>query len=184
MQQTKLQQNHVTDRKQPQHAAGGGLYCEQCVVDISACHYTGNTAALGGGAALEKAQAVTISHTTFSANIVSTVGASAAAPAGKERACAAGQEGSVFGGGGLFLESDDSSLSNLTFVSNTGSVAGEGRQATGRSAAALLSVQQGNKPGATVLLAGECSEDDYAAHSSVVASYWLGCLLPLPACCC
>jgi hypothetical protein len=108
-------------------ASGGGLYCDECVATIRGSSFVNNSAALGGGAAVLRAENANITSSIFEANTAdASAGVSLAATSGTPfNSRSSEQEARYLGGGGLYLETEDCNLANLTFTQNTAPVAGE-----------------------------------------------------------
>jgi predicted outer membrane repeat protein len=129
VQRTRLSHNavNVTAQTPMTSASGGGMYCDECVVTIRGSAFDNNTAALGGGAAVLRAESANITSTDFNANTANaTAGASPAESSVTSLSSRSSEQGfSYLGGGGLYLETDECNLANLTFAQNTAPVAGE-----------------------------------------------------------
>jgi predicted outer membrane repeat protein len=128
MTSTRLSHNavNVTAKMPVTSAGGGGLFCSECTLTIHDSKFTHNNATLGGGVALLRAKSANITSTRFDGNTAtSSAGGSPAAMSDTQAISTSGEHGvSYLGGGGLYLETEECKLANLTFTQNTAPVAG------------------------------------------------------------
>lgn len=138
IQDTQLLRNAVAiSRNTPLlSAAGGGVFCSECTATISNSQMRDNTAALGAAAALPLSQWVIVEGSRFEGNRAGGALAEGATPGSSITAFSSSgtsnggggssdYEGRSEGGAGLYVEANNVTLSNLTFINNTGAVAGK-----------------------------------------------------------